>query len=151
MSKTAFSALITALLITALVWLTAYLALPFWIALLGSALFFAAPQSNLLGLVATLFTALIGVLFGMIYLHLSPIIPNFPYKNEVIIGIIVFVLYLIAQVQYLRYFACTLITLALIVLQHGNWMILCQTIVVGILFGFVAKMVSVAITGRKLE
>ncbi|WP_392563287.1 DUF1097 family protein [Orbus wheelerorum] len=151
MSKIVFSALVTALLAAALVWLSTYLKLPFWYCLLSSALFFAAPQSNLIGLVITLFTALLGILFGVIYLQISPYIPNFAYQMEVIVAVVVFLLFIITQTNYLKYFACSLITLSLLVLQNGNWVVICQTVVVGIVFGFIAKMISLLITGKSLN
>lgn len=151
MSKTVFASLITALLAAALVWLSAYLRLPFWYCLLSSALFFSAPQSNLMGLVTTLFTALLGILFGVIYLQVWPYIPNFPYRFEVIVAVVVFLLFLITQTQYLKYFACSLITLSLLVIQNGNWMLICQAVVIGILFGFVARAISILITGKSLN
>jgi len=151
MSKIVFSALITALLAAALVWLSSYLKLPFWYCLLSSALFFAAPQSNLVGLVVTLFTALLGILFGVIYLQVSPYIPNIAYQMEVIVAVVVFLLFIITQTNYLKYFACSLITLSLLVMQNGNWVVICQTVVVGIVFGFIAKMISLLITGKSLN
>lgn len=151
MSKTVFASLITALLAAALVWLSAYLRLPFWYCLLSSALFFAAPQSNLMGLVTTLFTALLGILFGVIYLHIWPYIPSFPYRFEVIVAVVVFLLFLITQTQYLKYFACSIITLSLLVIQNGNWILICQAVVIGILFGFVARAISILITGKSLN
>ncbi|WP_392561342.1 DUF1097 domain-containing protein [Orbus sturtevantii] len=151
MIKTLFTALITALLAATLVWLSSYLNLPFWYCLLSSALFFAAPQSNLMGLVITLFTALLGILFGVIYLQVSPYITNMPYKTEVIVGIVVFLLFAITQLQHLKYFACSLITLSLLVLQNGNWIMICQAAVVGILFGFVARSISLLISGKSLN
>lgn len=151
MTKTVFSALITALLAALLVWLSAYLKLPFWFCLLSSALFFASPQSNLLGLVTTLFTALLGILFGVIYLQFSPYIATFPYKMEVIVAVIIFLLFLITQTQYLKYFACALITLSLLVLQNGDWILICQAVVIGIVFGFVARAISLLITGKNLN
>jgi len=151
MSKTVFAALITALLAAALVWLSAYLTLPFWYCLLSSALFFAAPQSNLLGLAITLFTALLGILFGVIYLQISPYIPNFAYQMEVIIAVVVFLLFVITQTLYLKYFACSLINLSLLVLQNGNWILICQAMVVGIVFGFVARTISLLISGKRLN
>lgn len=151
MSKTVFASLITALLAAALVWLSAYLRLPFWYCLLSCALFFAAPQSNLMGLVTTLFTALLGILFGVIYLHIWPYIPSFPYRFEVIVAVVVFLLFLITQTQYLKYFACSIITLSLLVIQNGNWILICQAVVIGILFGFVARAISILITGKSLN
>lgn len=151
MTKTVFASLITALLAAALVWLSTYLKLPFWYCLLSSGLFFAAPQTNLQGLVTTLFTALLGILCGVIYLHVAPYIANFPYRMEVMVAVVVFVLFLITQTNYLNYFACALITLSLLVLQQGNWMLICQAVVIGILFGFVARVISLLITGKSLN
>lgn len=151
MSKTVLSSLIVGLLSGVLVWLSAYLSLPFWYCLLSSALFFAASQSNLQSLFTTLVTALLGILFAVIYIQINPYIPNFPYKMEVFVAIIVFILFLITRTQYLRYFACSLITLSLLVLQNGNWIIVCQAVVIGILFGFVARAVSLLIMGKDLN
>lgn len=151
MSKTIFAALITTLLAAALVWVSAYFKLPFWYCLLSSALFFAAPQSNLLGLVITLFTALLGVAFGVIYLKVSPYIPHFQYQMEAIVGVVIFFLFIITQHPYLKYFACSLITLSLLILENGNWIFICQAMVIGIVFGFVAKSMSLLIGGKNLN
>ncbi|RKS85943.1 uncharacterized protein DUF1097 [Orbus hercynius] len=151
MSKTVFAALITALLASALVWMSHYLQLPFWYCLLSSALFFAAPQANLLGLVTTLFTALLGILFGVIYMQIMPHLGHFAYKMEIIIAVMVFLLYLITQTQYLKYFACSLITLSLLVMQNGDWVLIYQAVVLGIVFGFIARVISIMMTGKSLQ
>lgn len=151
MTKTVFASLITALFAAALVVLSAYLKLPFWYCLLSSSLFFAAPQSNLLGLVTTLFTALLGILFGVIYIQVSPHIPSFPYKMEVLVATVVFLLFLITQTQYLKYFACAQITLSLFIIQNDNWMVICQAVVIGIVFGFVSRAISLLIKGKSLN
>lgn len=150
MNKSFFAALVVAIFVAGLVWICHYLSLPFWLSLLSASLFFATPQNSLQGLITTLLSALIGILMGMIFIHIRPIIPHFPYQMEALVGISVFLLYLITQINYLNYFASTLACFALIVIQDGNWIILCQTVVLGILFGFVAKMISVLLTGRNI-
>lgn len=139
MHKSIIAALITAILSAILVWSSAYLGLPFWICLLGGAAFFAIPQQGLTGLFIALLTGLIGILFGVLLLKGTPLLPHFAYQREILIGIVVFILYMVTRAGLLAYFTGSIIGFAVLIATQGNWIIVCQALVLGVLFGFVAK------------
>ncbi|QIQ20267.1 DUF1097 family protein [Zophobihabitans entericus] len=151
MHKSILAALITAILSAVLVWFSAYLGLPFWMCLLGGAASFAIPKSGLAGLLTTLLTTLLGVLFGVLLLKGTPLLPHFAYQREILIGLLVFILYLSTRAGLLAFFTGSVIGFAVLVASQGNWMIVCQALVIGVLFGFIAKSLNQLVAGENIK
>lgn len=151
MSRRFFAALTVAIFMAGLAWVCRNFNLPIWYSLVSASLFFVAPQNNIQGLVATLFSALIGILIGVIFMHSKLLLPTFPYQFEVVLAVSVFILYLITQINYINHFASALISFALLILSNGDWIMLCPAVVLGILCGFIARIMMLFISGKRLS
>lgn len=116
-----------------------------WCCLYNYGLFFALPYTRYsLSLLAVLLSSLLGCLFFLIYFILFV-------KWKFVVAIIVFLLCLISKTDYLGYFAGSLIPFVLVMLPFELWIIIGQTALISVSFGFVTQLLNVWITGKNIN
>ena len=119
-------------------WLSVSLGLITWAGFLGCTSYFASPTEGPKGLFYSSISNLSGVFWATIIIKLSQYFA-IEIISYVVIAFVVFAMCIQARLAFLSYIPGTFIGCCAMFASDGDWLVLCSSLVVGGVFGFLMK------------
>lgn len=122
-----------------------------WAGFLGCTAYFACPQGGFKGLFISLFTLCSGVLWALIIIHGSGVIPHLDIVNYVLTAIVAFLMCLQARHTLLSFVPGTFIGACATFANQGEWHLVIASLIPGLLFGFAMKNSGLWLATREVK
>lgn len=110
-----------------------------WTGFLGCTAYFACPQGGFKGLFISLATLCSGVLWALIIIHGSSMVPHFDIVNYILTGVVAFLMCIQARHTLLSFVPGTFIGACATFANQGQWVLVIASLLPGLLFGFAMK------------
>ncbi|MBS0846906.1 DUF1097 domain-containing protein [Citrobacter sp. JGM124] len=110
-----------------------------WAGFLGCTAYFACPQDRFKGLFISLFTLCSGVLWALIIIHGSSLVPHLDVVNYILTAVVAFLMCIQARHTLLSFVPGTFIGACAVFANQGQWQLVLASLLPGLLFGFAMK------------
>ena len=120
-------------------WVAVSLGLLSWAGFLGCTAYFACPQGGLRGLAISAATVMSGVVWALIIIHASALLPHLEIAGYAITGAVAFMMCVQASRQLLSFVPGTFIGACATFAGQGEWRLVVPSLALGLAFGYAMK------------
>lgn len=130
-------------------WVAVSLGLLSWAGFLGCTAYFACPTGGLKGLAISACTTMSGVIWALVIIYGSALVPHLEIVGYVMTGIVAFLMCIQAKQLLLSFVPGTFIGACATFAGQGNWKLVVPSLAVGLAFGYAMKNSGLWLANRK--